>query len=936
MSAGSNGGGELPPHYDPASIEKGLYHAWEQSGLFMPRGDGESYCIMLPPPNVTGRLHMGHAFQHSLMDVLIRVNTMRSRRALWQCGTDHAGIATQIVVENQLRKNGVERERMEREDFVREVWDWKRSSGSAIGEQMRRLGTAMDWSRERFTLDEGLSRAVNEVFVRLFEEGLIYRGTRLVNWDPVLKTAVSDLEVKSEEEEGHMWHVRYPLADQPERHVVVATTRPETMFGDTAVAVHPEDGRYRDLVGKRIALPLSGRDIEIVADGHVDPEFGSGCVKITPAHDFHDYEVGLRHELPMISVFDEAARLNDNAPPAFRGMHRDEARKKLVEELQGAGLLEKVEPRAMTVPRGERTGAVLEPRLTKQWFVHVGPLAAPAMEAVRDGRIRFIPDNWSKTYFAWMENIQDWCISRQLWWGHRIPVWYGDNDDEAYAGHDEDDARRRHGLPPDKPLRQDADVLDTWFSSALWPFSTLGWPRQGEDMKSFYPTNVLVTGFDIIFFWVARMIMMGLKFTGDVPFREVYVHGLVRDATGRKMSKSYGNILDPLDLIDGIDIESLVANRTGSLLRPSDAPAIEKETRRQFPEGIMPYGADALRFTFAALATGGRDIRFDTGRIQGYRNFCNKLWNATRFVLAQSQQEGQRDTGSPGLGSVQARWMESTLHGAVARMNRQLDDYRFDLAAQTLHSLVWDHYCDWYLEMAKPMLRANSEQAEETRLMLLRSLACILRLAHPLLPFITETLWQKVAPRCGLEAGPLLRQGYPKAEHYAADKEAEREMEWMQSVVVGIRRVRAMHDLEPGRRLRVMMALDAGATREREWFGLHRHAMADLAKVEFMEDEDVAAEDCATERVGGGTVCLPLSQAMDPKAEMQRLGKELDKQQAARKRVQGKLDNEQFLQRAPGEVVAKERLKLEDIDSSIQRLQQQMNMLDKVTGRETC
>ena len=936
MSAGSGGEGELASHYDPASIEQGLYQAWEQSGLFTPRGDGDSYCIMLPPPNVTGRLHMGHAFQHSLMDVLVRVNIMRSRRTLWQCGTDHAGIATQIVVENQLRKKGMERDQMQREDFVREVWDWKRSSGSAIGEQMRRLGTAMDWSRERFTLDEGLSQTVNEVFVRMFEEGLIYRGTRLVNWDPVLKTAVSDLEVKSEEENGHMWHVRYPLADQPDRHVVVATTRPETMFGDTAVAVHPEDDRYRDLIGKRIALPLSGRDIGIVADEHVDPKFGSGCVKITPAHDFNDYEVGLRHGLQMISIFDEAACLNDNAPQAFRGLHRDQARKRLVEELRDAGLLERVETRAMMVPHGERTGAVLEPRLTKQWFVRVEPLAAPAIEAVRDGRIRFIPDNWSKTYFAWMENIQDWCISRQLWWGHRIPVWYGESDDEAYAGHDEDDVRRRHGLPPDKPLRRDPDVLDTWFSSALWPFSTLGWPQQNEDMKSFYPTNVLVTGFDIIFFWVARMIMMGLKFTNDVPFREIYVHGLVRDAAGRKMSKSYGNILDPLDLIDGIDIESLVAKRTSSLLIPADAPAIEKETRRQFPEGIMPYGADALRFTFAALATGGRDIRFDTGRIQGYRNFCNKLWNATRFVLAQSRQEEQCDISSPSLGSVQSRWMESTLHGAVARMNRQLDDYRFDLAAQTLHSLVWDHYCDWYLEMAKPMLAADSRQAAEVRLMLLRSLACILRLAHPLLPFITETLWQKVAPRCGLQAGPLLRQDYPKAENYAADQEAEREMEWVQSVVVGIRRVRAMHDLEPSRRLRVMMVMDARAGSEQEWFKLHRDAMASLTKVEFVDDEDLPAEDCATERVGGGTICLPLSQAIDPQAELQRLGKELDKQQAARKRVQGKLDNEQFLQRAPDEIVTKERLKLEGIDSSIQKLQRQMGMLDKATRRETC
>ena len=935
MSSGGNGQGGLPPHYDPASIERQLYQAWERDGLFSPKGDGDGYCIMLPPPNVTGRLHMGHAFQHSLMDILIRCNIMRGRRTLWQCGTDHAGIATQIVVENQLRQRGIERADLSREEFVQAVWQWKQKSGSAIGQQMRRLGTAMDWTRERFTLDEGPSQAVREVFIQLFAEGLIYRGTRLVNWDPVLCTAVSDLEVNAEQEQGHMWHIRYAIENQPGSYITIATTRPETMFGDTAVAVHPEDKRYLELVGSKVVLPISGRSVEIIADRHVDPGFGSGCVKITPAHDFNDYQVGLRHKLPMLDIFTDQACLNENVPESFRGLGREQARTKLVAELDAIGALQMVEDREMMVPRGERTGAILEPRLTRQWFVRVAPLAEPAIEAVRSGQIRFIPDNWSKTYFAWMENIQDWCISRQLWWGHRIPVWYGAGDDEIYAGHDEQDVRRRHNLPGDKPLRQDPDVLDTWFSSALWPFSSLGWPQQGQDMKSFYPTNVLVTGFDIIFFWVARMIMMGLKFTKEVPFREVYIHGLVRDATGRKMSKSYGNILDPIDLIDGIDIESLVANRTSALLRPGDAPAIEKETRKQFPKGIAPYGADALRFTFAALATGGRDIRFDTGRIQGYRNFCNKLWNATRFVLAQLADGERHDvSASAGAGAdagamVQSRWIESTLHRTVAEVNRQLDGYRFDLVAQALHSFVWDQYCDWYLEMAKQMLRGEPEQAAEARRMLLRVLACVLRLAHPLLPFISEELWQKVAPHCGLQGGPLLQQDYPKAEDFQLDLQAEQEMLWVQSVVTGVRRIRSMHDLDAGRRLQ--LRAEGGDDNERQWLGRHSQVISSLGRIDFIADGPPTS-DCATERAGGMTLCVPLGQAIDHAAELQRLNGELARQSSARVRVQGKLDNEQFMQRAPAEVVAKERQRLVDIDQSVGKLRQQIEMLEKAVN----
>jgi len=918
--------------YDPRAIEERWYRHWEAQGYFRPSGHGRPYCIMIPPPNVTGSLHMGHAFQDTIMDALIRYHRMDGDDTLWQPGTDHAGIATQMVVERQLAAEGKTRHDLGREAFIERVWEWKAQSGGRITQQLRRMGCSLDWSRERFTMDEGLSRAVREVFVRLYEKGLIYRGKRLVNWDPVLQTAVSDLEVISEEEQGHLWHIRYPLAEG-EGHLIVATTRPETLLGDVAVAVHPEDERYRHLIGQRLQLPLTGRTIPVIADEHVDPEFGSGCVKITPAHDFDDYAVWQRHrnepaiaEQPhggLINIFTPEARIADDdlVPEAYRGLDRYEARERLVQDLQAAGLLEKVEDHRLMVPRGDRSGAVIEPYLTDQWFVKIEPLARPAIEAVESGRIRFVPDNWKNTYFEWMRNIQDWCISRQIWWGHRIPAWY-DPEGKVYVGRSEGEVRNRHGLPADLPLTQDEDVLDTWFSSALWPFSTLGWPDQTPELSRYYPTSVLVTGFDIIFFWVARMIMMGLEFMGDVPFREVYIHGLVRDAHGQKMSKSKGNVLDPIDLIDGIDLESLVQKRTTGLMQPQMAVKIEKQTRAEFPDGIPAFGTDALRFTFAALASTGRDINFDLGRIQGYRNFCNKIWNAARYVLmnvADADLAGER---RPTLAD---RWIRTRLDETVEQVRAALDGYRFDHAASALYDFIWHDYCDWYLELSKPALAGDADDAEKraTRATLVEVLDGALRLLHPLMPYLSEEIWQRLRPHLGETPESIMLAPYPKVGDQPRDPEAVAEMEWVQAVISGVRRIRSTMNIAPSRPLPLLV--QGGTATERDWLTANGPFITQLARLESitaLEDEAPAPES-ATELAGEMRLLIPLAGLIDKDAELERLDKEIGKLQKALAQTEAKLANPKFVERAPAAVVAKEREKLDELRRRLDTLKEE-------------
>jgi valyl-tRNA synthetase len=914
--------------YEPHSIEQRWYQAWEQNGWFAPQSDSgansDAYCIMIPPPNVTGSLHMGHAFQDTIMDALIRYNRMSGKNTLWQPGTDHAGIATQMVVERRLLAQGKTRHDLGREDFLDEVWKWKAESGGTITRQLRRMGASPDWSKERFTMDEGLNDAVKEVFVRLYSEGLIYRGKRLVNWDPVLHTAVSDLEVISEEENGYMWHFRYPLTDGS-GHLVVATTRPETMLGDSAVAVNPEDERYKHLVGKTLTLPLVGREIPIIADDYVDAAFGTGCVKITPAHDFNDYAVGQRHDLPQINVFTKDAKINDNAPEQYRGLDRYEARDQIVRDLKELDLVEKIEDHKLMVPRGDRSHSVIEPLLTDQWYVKVAPLAAEAIKVVEDGRIRFVPDNWKNTYFDWMHKIEDWCISRQIWWGHRIPAWY-DEQGNVYVGRSEAAVREQHKLGFDVALRQDEDVLDTWFSSALWPFSTLGWPQQTAALKTFYPTSVLVTGFDIIFFWVARMIMMGLKFMGDVPFREVYIHGLVRDAHGQKMSKSKGNVLDPIDLIDGIELEPLVQKRTTGLMQPEMAKKIEKQTRAEFPDGIKPYGTDALRFTFAALASTGRDINFDTGRIEGYRNFCNKLWNAARYVLMNTEEKDCGQTGGNVELSLADRWILSRLQRTVATVNEAIHGYRFDLAAQAIYDFTWNEYCDWYLELSKPVLTsgdASAEQERGTRQTLVRVLEALLRLAHPIMPYITEEIWQRVAPLAGVNGPTVMRQPYPKAADFTLDAGAEAEMQWVMDFIVGVRKIRSGMNIAPSKALPVLLQNGSAEDQSRlERNGLFLQRLARTESITWLNAGDAAPES-ATSLVGEMQLLVPMAGLIDKEAELARLAREMGKLEKDIERMQGKLSNEAFTAKAPAELVEKERARLAEVQTALAQLTEQ-------------
>ena len=923
----------MEKHFDPQTIETKWYQTWENKGYFKPKYDeSDPYTIMIPPPNVTGSLHMGHAFQDTIMDTLIRYHRMKGHDTLWQPGTDHAGIATQMVVERQLAAQGLSRHDVGREDFIKKIWEWKEESGGTITKQLRRLGASPDWSRERFTMDDGLSEAVKEVFVQLHEEGLIYRGKRLVNWDPVLHTAVSDLEVISEEEQGNMWHMRYPLTDGS-GYLVVATTRPETMLGDQAVAVHPDDERYKHLIGQTITLPLVGREIPIIADDYVDLEFGTGCVKITPAHDFNDYEMGKRHNLPMLNILTIDAAINEEAPEKYQGLDRFEARKQIIADLDSLGLMDDIKPHTLMVPRGDRTHAVIEPLLTDQWYVGVEKLAKPAIDAVKNGDIEFVPKNWENTYFEWMNNIQDWCISRQIWWGHRIPAWY-DEDGKIFVGRSEAEVRADNNLSADIKLRQDEDVLDTWFSSALWTFSTLGWPEKTPELDKFHPTSVLVTGFDIIFFWVARMIMMTLKFTGEVPFKQVYVHGLVRDGEGQKMSKSKGNVLDPIDLIDGIELEDLVKKRTYGMMQPEKAAKIEKSTRKQFADGIPAFGTDAMRFTFASLASTGRDIRFDLNRAEGYRNFCNKLWNATRYVLMNTEgyDTGVDESAATEL-SLADRWITSRLQEVEIEVAKHFDAYRFDLAATALYEFTWNEYCDWYLELAKPIL--NSDESTDpakrgTRKTLVGVLETLLRLLHPIIPFITEEAWQAVAPLAGKTNETIMLEPYPLADESKIDSAAVAELEWVKQVVVGVRKIRSEMDIAPSKALPVLLA---GLNKnDQAWLNNNRVFLQTLAKLEsitVLDDED-NAPDSAVSLVGEMKVLIPMAGLIDKDAELARLNKEMGKLEGEIKRLGGKLGNAGFVAKAPEAVVAAEREKLAGYETALNNLKEQHEKIQQL------
>ncbi|KHS71686.1 valyl-tRNA synthase [Pectobacterium brasiliense] len=928
--------------YNPQDIEQPLYEHWEKQGYFKPHGDTskESFSIMIPPPNVTGSLHMGHAFQQTIMDTLIRYQRMQGKNTLWQAGTDHAGIATQMVVERKIAaEEGKTRHDYGREAFIDKIWQWKGESGGNITNQMRRLGNSVDWERERFTMDEGLSNAVKEVFVRLYKEDLIYRGKRLVNWDPKLRTAISDLEVENREVKGSMWHLRYPLADgvktaDGKDYLVVATTRPETVLGDTGVAVNPEDPRYKDLIGKEVILPLIGRRIPIVGDEHADMEKGTGCVKITPAHDFNDYEVGKRHQLPMVNIltFDgdirQSAEVFDTngeastacsseIPEAFQGLERFAARKALVAAFDELGLLEEIKAHDLTVPYGDRGGVVIEPMLTDQWYVRAAVLAKPAVEAVEDGRIQFVPKQYENMYFSWMRDIQDWCISRQLWWGHRIPAWY-DANGNVYVGRTEAEVRSENNLADDVVLNQDEDVLDTWFSSGLWTFSTLGWPEQTPDLKAFHPSSVMVSGFDIIFFWIARMIMLTMHFIKDedgkpqVPFHTVYMTGLIRDDEGQKMSKSKGNVIDPLDMVDGISLEALLEKRTGNMMQPQLAEKIRKRTEKQFPNGIEPHGTDALRFTLAALASTGRDINWDMKRLEGYRNFCNKLWNASRFVLMNTEDQDCGFGAGEKVLSLADRWILAEFNRTVKAYREALDGYRFDIAAGILYEFTWNQFCDWYLELTKPVMNGGSEaELRGTRHTLVTVLEALLRLAHPIIPFITETIWLRVKALKGINADTIMLQPFPEFDAAQEDTLALNDLEWIKQAIIAVRNIRAEMNIAPGKPLEVLLRdVTAEAQRRVEENRSFIQTLARLESITLLPAGDKGPVS-VTKLIDGAELLIPMAGLIDKAAELDRLTKEVAKIEAEIERIESKLSNEGFVARAPEAVVAKEREKLD-------------------------
>ena len=911
--------------YNPKEIESRIYESWEDSGYFSPSKSGDPFCIVIPPPNVTGTLHMGHAFQDTIMDIIIRYQRMKGNNTLWQVGTDHAGIATQMVVERQLERSGTSRQKLGREAFEKEVWKWKEKSGNTITQQMKRLGASTDWTREKFTMDENLVQGVTRVFIQLYEEGLIYRGKRLVNWDPVLQTALSDLEVVTSEEKGSLWHMKYPI-DGLDDYIVVATTRPETMLGDTAVAVHPDDKRYKNLIGKLVNLPLTDRKIPIIADDYVDQEFGTGCLKITPGHDFNDFDIGKKHDLEIISILDQSAKIIQSAPKEYQGLDRFDARRKIVEDIESLGLMQEIEDYTLTIPRGDRSGAILEPLITNQWFLKMEPLAEPAITVVKNGELKFVPENWSKTYFEWLENIQDWCISRQLWWGHRIPAWY-DNEGNVYVGESESEVREKNNIKNSIALTQDEDVLDTWFSSALWPFSSLGWPDETYDLKTFYPTNVLVTGFDIIFFWVARMVMMGLKFMKEIPFKEIYIHGLIKDKNGQKMSKSKGNILDPIDLIDGISLEDLLEKRVQGLMQPEMEKRIINDTKKEFPNGIPDFGTDALRFNFAIQASTGRDIRLDLRRVEGYRNFCNKIWNASRFIKMNTNDFELLDINDAN-GHAIDQWIQSKFAGTIDEIERQFNQYRFDLAATAMYEFVWNDFCDWYIELAKTLINdpeISDSQKDYTKNNLIKMLDAILRMLHPTIPFITEEIWQSLNE--DNKRRSIMKADFPSSNEWRVDDEIVANTEWLKNIISSVRQIRSEMNIPPNESIKIIIN-DASNTDSRRLESLGSFIL-NLASVESITQKDTSDDipKSAFALLNQMKIYIPLEGLVDIEEEKARLEKKLVKLNQELKSVQDRLSNDTFVEKAPTEVVEELKGKLKSLMSDQTRIEEQIKLL---------